>query len=62
MSAYVTALLAWEKSHDALSELYRLAARESEQGYDRESTRLAIDEAEKAEHAAWLAYRDLEAM
>ncbi len=54
--AWKTALTTWETAHDTLCDLYRLASRESEQGYDRESTRVAIAEAEKQEHEAWLAY------
>lgn len=51
-------LAVWKSCNDALIDVYRLAAREKEQGYDRESTRAAMDRAERAEHAAWLAYRD----
>ncbi len=48
----------WEAIHDQLMEVYRLAAREKEQGYDREATRTRMDALEKQEHAAYLAFRD----
>ncbi len=47
----------WEKAHDKLMDLYRLCAREAEQGYDRPETREAIDRAERAEQEAWIAMR-----
>jgi hypothetical protein len=48
----------WEKAHDVLVDMYRTAAREKEQGYDRESTRSEVALAERIEHEAWIAFRD----
>ena len=48
----------WEYYHDRLCDLYKQAARERDEGYDRPETNEAIDRAEVIEHAAWLRYRD----
>jgi len=51
-------LKTWKGLNTTLSNLYREAAHEAAQGFvSRKATRDAMDAAEKAEHAAWLAYR-----
>lgn len=52
-----TWLRLWQAAHDALEAAYRLAAKEAEQGLDRESTRRLVAAAENAEQRAWIAYR-----
>jgi hypothetical protein len=51
-------LKTFETLNNELSQLYRQCARENAAGYDRPETNTKIDAAEKAEHDAWIAYRE----